>query len=356
MRSLISNKITSGERITDDEALWLYQEADLADLQEWATQVKTRFHNPKVATYLIMRIINYTNICVALCDYCSFYRLPKSAEGYVLTKQDIFDKIDEIHELGGDFVGFNGGHNPKLNVDWYCDLFSSIRKKYPDHLEFYAMTVAEMMYISKRAKMSYFDVATKLKEAGATWITGGGSEILTNEFRKRHSPLKYTADDYMQAQSEIIRAGVNTTATMVVGFDESLEERVEHLHRTRDLQDQTSGLFSFLTWTYKPIDNDFAGDEISHEDYLRHLAVCRIYLDNVKHIRTSVLTQNKNAFKGLHYGANDFDIPLEDEVTQKAGAVVNKDIEMVLQQAKDEGFEVEFRAMSRLGPKRRQRS
>ena len=160
----------------------------------------------------------------------------------------------------------------------------------------------------------------------------------------------------MQAQSEIIRAGVNTTATMVVGFDESLEERVEHLHRTRDLQDQTSGLFSFLTWTYKPIDNDFAGDEISHEDYLRHLAVCRIYLDNVKHIRTSVLTQNKNAFKGLHYGANDFDIPLEDEVTQKAGAVVNKDIEMVLQQAKDEGFEVEFRAMSRLGPKRRQRS
>lgn len=345
-RDSLDGKIANGDRITDLDAAWLYREASLEDLRRWATSVKSRFHDPQTATYLIMRIINYTNVCVALCDYCSFYELPKSSKGYVLTKQAIFDKIDEVLALGGDFVGFNGGHNPRLSVDWYADLFASIRNRYGDSIEFYALTVAELIYIARHCKMTPFEAASRLREAGVRWITGGGAEILTNEFRARHSPLKYTADEYIDGQKQILQAGVRTTATMVVGFDESIEERIEHLRRCRNLQDETNGLFSFLTWTYKAFGNKLGGEEISGEDYLRHLAVCRIYLDNVRMIRTSVLTQNANALTGLHYGANDFDIPLEDEVTQKAGATIERDIESVLAAARNEGFKLEFRPMA----------
>jgi len=346
MKLKIEAKIQAQERITDDEACYLYNEASLDDLQKWASQVRGRYHEPKKATYLIMRIINYTNICVAKCDYCAFYRLPGSKEGYILPLKEIFARFDEIISLGGDFVGFNGGFNPALKVSWYCDMFSKIREHYGDGVEFYGMTVAELMYIAKRSHISYYDASIRLKKAGVRWITGGGSEILTNGFRARHSPLKYTADEFIQAQEEILRAGVRTTATMVIGFDETVEERIEHLRRTRHLQDKTSGLFSFLTWTYKPYDTDLGGKEVSHQEYLRHLAVCRIYLDNIKHIRTSVLTQNENALKGLHFGANDFDIPLEDEVTQMAGATINRNIKDVLNQARAQGFEPVYRPMA----------
>jgi len=345
-RETLDAKIARGARISDEEAAWLYNDAALEDLRRWSTEVKSRFHDPQTATYLIMRIINYTNVCVALCDYCSFYELPKSDKGYVLTKQAIFDKIDEVLALGGDFVGFNGGHNPRLSVDWYADLFRSIREKYGDRIEFYALTVAELIYIARHCKMTPLEAASRLREAGVRWITGGGAEILTNAFRTRHSPLKYTADEYIDGQKQILAAGLRTTATMVVGFDETIEERIEHLRRCRELQDETGGLFSFLTWTYKAFGNQLGGEEITGEEYLRHLAVCRIYLDNVPMIRTSVLTQNANALKGLHFGANDFDIPLEDEVTQKAGATIETDIESVLTAARSEGFELDFRPMA----------
>lgn len=348
MRHTIEQKIRNAERITDKEAYYLYSQASLADLREWATMVRARFHEPAKATYLIMRIINYTNVCVAKCDYCSFYRLPKSSEGYVLPQSQIFAKIDEILALGGDFVAFNGGFNPRLKLDWYQRTFQSIRQHYGDTIEFFALTVAEMMYVAKLCRMSYQEVCFALKEVGVRWITGGGAEILTNEFRQRHSPLKYTADDYLTAQEAILNAGLQSTATMVIGFDESIDERIEHLRRVRDLQDRVEGrLFSFLSWTYKPYHNQLGGQEIGPDEYLRHLAVSRVYLDNFLHIRTSVLTQNDNALHGLHYGANDFDIPLEDEVTQMAGAVINHNISAILDQARAEGFEPVFRSMAK---------
>ena len=348
MRDQIEHKVTEGLRLTDEEAFYCYEDASLADLKRWATAVRARFHKPDEATYLIMRIINYTNVCVAKCDYCSFYRLPKSPDGYVLPLDRIFAKIDEILEMGGDFVGFNGGFNPRLKLDWYTDTFSKIRERYGDSIEFYALTVAEMMYVAKLCRISYEEVCRALGDAGVRWITGGGSEILTNEFRERHSPQKYTADDYLVAQETIMRSGLNSTGTMVIGFDESVAERVEHLRRIRDLQDRVTadglpGLFSFLSWTYKPYHNDLGGEEVDGETYLRHLATTRLYLDNIRHMRTSVLTQNDNALHGLHYGANDFDIPIEDEVTEMAGAVINKNLEEILQQARAEGFKPMFR-------------
>ena len=347
MKTQIAEKVKTGTRISDEEAQYLYTRADMEDLRRWATAARARFHDPATATYLIMRIINYTNICVAKCDYCSFYRLPRSPEGYVLPRPKIFAKIDEILELGGDFVAFNGGFNPKLKLDWYENTFADIRRRYGDTIEFYALTVAEMMYVAKLCRLPYARVCHALKDAGVRWITGGGSEILTNGFRERHSPQKYTADDYLAAQEEILNAGLKSTATMVIGFDESIAERIEHLRRVRQLQDRTGrGLFSFLSWTYKPFHNELGGSEVAPETYLRHLAVTRLYLDNFRHIRTSVLTQNDNALRGLHYGADDFDIPLEDEVTQMAGATIDRNIQGILDQAGNEGFAPVYRHMA----------
>jgi cyclic dehypoxanthinyl futalosine synthase len=180
MREIIAAKVDTGTRINDEEANYLYQEASLDDLSRWATTIRNRRHPEDEATYLIMRIINYTNVCVAKCDYCSFYRLPKSPEGYVTPLDQIFAKIDEIIQLGGDFVAFNGGFNPKLKLDWYENTFSKIRERYGDSIEFFALTVAEMMYVAKLCRISYREVCLALKDAGVRWITGGGAEILTN--------------------------------------------------------------------------------------------------------------------------------------------------------------------------------
>jgi cyclic dehypoxanthinyl futalosine synthase len=347
MRQEMDRKVEKNLRLTVEDANYLYREASMEDLRRWATQARARFHPADQATYLTMRIINYTNICVALCDYCSFYRLPKSSEGYVMKREDIFAKIDEILELKGDFVAFNGGFNPKLKLDWYVDTFAAIRAKYGDSVEFFAMTVAEMMYVAKLCRLSYDHVCNALKDAGVRWITGGGAEILTNDFRMRHSPRKYRVEDYYDAQAAILNAGLSSTATMVIGFDESIEERIEHLNTLRDFQDRMANkLFSFLSWTYKPYNNDLGGEEVAPEVYWRHLAVSRLFLDNFKHIRTSVLTQNENALRGLHFGANDFDIPLEDEVTEMAGAVIDRNIEGIVQAARDEGFEPVYRYMA----------
>jgi cyclic dehypoxanthinyl futalosine synthase len=273
--------------------------------------------------------------------------LPNQQGGYVLSREDVFAKIDELVELGGDLVGFNGGFNPRLPLDYYCDLFASVRERYGERVEFYALTVAEFVFLADRARLSYAEAATRLRDAGVHWITGGGSEILTEDFRARHAKWKYLVSDYFEAQRAIVEAGLNTTATMVIGFDETLDERLEHLQRTRDFQDEVGGLFSFLCWTYKPYGTAFGGREISPQEYRRWIALSRIFLDNVKHIRTSVLTQNEEAFRALDYGADDFDLPIEDEVTEKAGATIDLDLEGLLAVPRRLGYEVEYRRAER---------
>jgi cyclic dehypoxanthinyl futalosine synthase len=334
-------------RISIDEARELWLEAGDDDLKRLAQQARARYHEPDRATYMVMRIINYTNVCVAQCDYCAFYVLPNQNGGYVLSRDDVFAKIDELLEFGGDLVAFNGGFNPKLPLDYYCDLFTSVRERYGDRVEFYALTVAEFVFLADRAGLSYADAAARLRDAGVHWVTGGGSEILTEDFRRRHAKWKYTVLDYFEAQRAIVDSGMRTTATMVIGFDETLEERLEHLQRTRDFQDETGGLFSFLCWTYKPYGTAFGGREISAHEYQRHIGLSRIFLDNVKHIRTSVLTQNEEAFRALDFGADDFDLPIEDEVTQKAGARIDLDLEGLLAIPRSLGYRVEYRRAER---------
>ena len=340
----IEKKIVQNQRITRHEAHDLFSHGTDDELSRLATHVKQRHHNADhQATYLIMAIVNYTNICVAACDYCSFYRLPHQSGTYLLNFDQICEKIDQVAQLGGTLVSFNGGFHPKLKIWDYAKLFEKIHRKYPQ-LTFYEMTVAEFMFSCKLSKTSYAEGAQILKNSGCQWITGGGAEILDDHFRKRHSPGKFTTSDYFEAQRTIMNANIGSTATMVIGFDESLDERFNHLEDLRSFQDSlTNQLPSFLCWSYKPWNNSLGGDEISNQDYLRWLAICRIYLDNFKHIRTSVLTQNQGGLAGLQFGANDFDLPTEDEVTQKAGATISHDFEEILKSCKHLGFKPEKR-------------
>jgi len=339
-------------RIGVEEARALWEEASDEELRRLAQGVRARWHQPDRATYMVMRIINYTNVCVAQCDYCAFYVLPNQDGGYVLSREDVFAKIDELVEFGGDLVAFNGGFNPRLPLDYYCDLFASVRERYGDRVEFYALTIAEFVFLADRAGLSYTDAAARLRDAGVHWVTGGGSEILTEDFRARHAKWKYTVADYFEAQRAIVEAGLQTTATMVIGFDETLDERLEHLQRTRDFQDELlaaghEGLFSFLCWTYKPYGTALGGEEVSAHDYRRWIGLSRIFLDNVPHVRTSVLTQNEDAFRALDFGADDFDLPIEDEVTQKAGATIDLDLERLLEIPRRLGYTVEYRRAER---------
>ncbi len=338
-------KLAAGLPLDRDDARYLYESASDEQLKRLATATRARFHPKDRATYIMMAIVNYTNICVAKCDYCSFYRLPHQSGTYLLSFEEVCKKVDELVSLGGKLVSFNGGFHPKLKLTDYAELFSKIRQRYGTSLEFFEMTVAEFMFSCKLSKLSYEQGATLLRDAGTRWITGGGAEILDDSFRKRHSPGKYTVEDYFKAQSAILAAGMGSTATMVIGFDETLDERLNHLERLRRFQDENAGgLASFLCWTYKPWNNELGGKEVSTAEYLRWLAVSRLFLHNFRHIRTSVLTRNEGALDGLNYGADDFDLPTEDEVTQKAGATISHDFQRILEAARRQGFEPVLRA------------
>jgi cyclic dehypoxanthinyl futalosine synthase len=339
-------RLLAGGRADIAEAGRLFTEASDDQLQALAALVRGRYHAPGVATYLVMAIINTTNVCVARCDYCAFYKLPGQQGSYLLSYEQLCERIDALRSLGGTLVGFNGGFHPDIRIEDYAELFAKLRARYAaDAIEFYEMTVAEFMFVTKRTGLPYAEGARRFAAAGTRWITGGGAEILADSFRLRHSPAKYKVEDYLSAQRAILDAGLGSTATMVIGFDESLAERLSHIERLRRFQDEVNGrLSSFLCWTYKPYHTAAGGQEVSTAEYLRWLAVCRIYLDNIRHLRTSVLTRNADALLGLAYGANDFDLPTEDEVTTKAGATISHDFEALLDSARALGFTVTRRA------------
>lgn len=340
----IRTALLAGERVSTASCGWLFEHATDDELQELATIVRSRFHAPDRATYLVMGIVNYTNVCVARCDYCAFYRFPGDPDTYLLTEDQVADRIAGILSLGGSMVSFNGGFHPELRIADYTRLFQSLRARFPQTIAYYEMTVAEFMFICKRTGISYADGARQFKDSGTEWISGGGAEILADSFRLRHSPGKYKVEDFYAAQAAVLDAGLGSTATMVIGFDESLDERLAHLDRLRRFQDERrqpgvdGDLASFLCWTYKPWNTDLGGQEVGTREYLRWLAICRIHLDNVRHIRTSVLTRNDDALLGLRYGADDFDLPTEDEVTVKAGATISHEFEQILDSARALGF------------------
>ncbi len=334
----IEAKVERGRGLSVGEAAALWDSANDEELARLATISRDLRFPPGVATYLVMAIVNYTNVCVARCDYCAFYRLPRHPEAYLLDLDQLSERIEALRSLGGTLVAFNGGFHPKLKLLDYAVLFREIHRRFPE-LTFFEMTVAEFMYSCKASRLSYAEGAAMLREHGVQWVTGGGAEVLTDSFRLRHSPLKYKVADFYDAQRAILEGGLGSTATMVIGFDETLEERLEHLESLRRFQDEVGGaLPSFLCWTYKPWNTELGGQEIPLREYLRWLAICRLFLSNVAHVRTSVLTRNEDALRGLAFGADDFDLPTEDEVTQQAGAVISHDFEAILAAARDLGI------------------
>lgn len=344
METKIHARVAAQEPISREEAEWLFTQGSDTLLQTLACEVRDRYHPRGEATYLIMSILNFTNVCVAGCKYCSFYKYPHQSGAYTLSFEQIQAKLDALIGYGGSLVGFNGGFHPKLTLHDYRALFERVHVQYPQ-LSFFEMTVAEFMFYCKQAKIPYAEGVEILAAGGTRWITGGGAEVLDDNFRRRLSPGKYTVEDYFSAQAAVLQGGLGSTATMVIGFGEPLEERMNHLERLREFQTVMEGrLPSFLCWTYKPYNNQWGGQEISTQEYLRWLAVCRIYLHNFVHIRTSVLTKNEEALQGLLYGANDFDLPIEDEVTQKAGATVSVEFESILQAARMLGYTPVHRA------------
>src|SRR4029450_5856074 len=318
----IGDKVRRGERISGGEALALYREASTSVLGMLADAVRARKHPDGLVTYIIDRNVNYTNVCVAKCNFCAFYRPVGSADGYVLGFDELFRKIDETIAVGGVQLLLQGGHNPDLPLSWYEDLFRAIKPRYPA-FKLHALSPPEIIHLSRLSQLAVPDVIARLIAAGLDSIPGGGAEILVDRVRKLlHCYGKATADEWLDVMRYAHRAGLRTTATMMYGTVESDEERLEHLLRLRDLQDQTGGFTAFITWSYQPSNTELAGTEATGVDYLRTLALARIVLDNFDNLQGSWGRRGgKGGQLSLAYGANDMgSVMIEENVVRAAGA------------------------------------
>jgi len=321
----ILDKALSGERITDEEALVLLRSRDLVSVGRAADDLRNRKIDRRRVTFIIDRNVNYTNVCYTDCDFCAFYRRPgDTREGYLLPKAIIFKKIEETLALGGTALLMQGGHHPDLGVDYYEDLFSSIKARYPIHL--HALSPSEIQHAARRSKVSIPQALTRLRDAGLDSLPGGGAEILVDRVRKIISPKKTTSAEWLGIMRDAQRLGMSTTATMMYGHVETLEERVEHMRRVRELQDEMHGFRAFISWTFQR-DGNRLSDQVPEEtrptsfDYLLTQAVSRIYLDNVDHIQSSWVTQGMKVGQvALGFGADDMgSVMIEENVVSAAG-------------------------------------
>ena len=321
----VLEKALDGERIDEQDAAELLRSRDLVAVGRVANEIRNRLTDPQRITFIVDRNINYTNICTTDCDFCAFYRRPgDQREGYLLPKPVIFRKIEETMAIGGTGVLMQGGHHPDLGIDFYEDLFRSIKARYPIHL--HCLSPSEIQHISRRSKLSIADTLRRLHEAGLDSVPGGGAEILTERVRKIIAPQKTKSHEWLAIMREAQMQGLSTTATMMYGHVETLEERVEHMRRIRELQDETRGFRAFISWTFQR-DGNRLDDQVADEnmptsfDYLLTQAVSRIYLDNVPHIQSSWVTQGmKIGQVALGFGADDMgSVMMEENVVSAAG-------------------------------------
>jgi cyclic dehypoxanthinyl futalosine synthase len=343
----LGDRITNGGRLTAAEALLLYREAPTYWLGRMATAVRHRKHPSAIVTYIIDRNVNYTNICVARCNFCAFYRPVGHAEGYVLGFDEIFRKIDETIAVGGVQLLLQGGHNPDLPLAWYEDLFRAVKGRYPD-FKLHALSPPEVVHLARMSRLRVPDVIDRLIAAGLDSIPGGGAEILVDRVRKLlNCYSKATADEWLDVMRQAHRAGLRTTATMMYGTVETMEERVEHLCRLRTLQDETGGFTAFITWSYQPEHTERGGSEATGIDYLRTLALSRLVLDNFDNLQASWVTQGgKVGQMSLAFGANDMgSVMIEENVVRAAGASYCMDEVEIVRNVEDAGFVAKRRNM-----------
>jgi len=349
----IAAKVTAGERLTAPEALELYRHAPTRLLGRLADAVRERKHPDRVVTYIIDRNVNYTNVCVAKCTFCAFYRPVGSPEGYVLGFEELFRKIDETIAVGGVQLLLQGGHNPDLPLSWYEDLFRAIKERYPS-FKLHALSPPEVIHLSRLSQLPVPAIINRLMAAGLDSIPGGGAEILVDRVRKAlHCHGKASADEWLDVMRHAHRAGLRTTATMMYGTVETDEERLEHLLRLRAVQDETGGFTAFITWSYQPEHTELGGTEATGIDYLRTLALARIVLDNFDNLQASWVTQGgKVGQLSLAYGANDMgSVMIEENVVRAAGASYCMDEVEIVRNIEDAGFVAKRRNMhyERLG-------
>jgi cyclic dehypoxanthinyl futalosine synthase len=349
----IAAKVTAGERLSAPEALELYRRAPTRLLGRLADAVRERKHPDRVVTYIIDRNVNYTNVCVAKCSFCAFYRPVGSPEGYVLGFEELFTKIDETIAVGGNQLLLQGGHNPDLPLSWYEDLFRAIKERYPS-FKLHALSPPEVIHLSRLSQLPVPAIIDRLMAAGLDSIPGGGAEILVDRVRKAlHCHGKASADEWLDVMRHAHRAGLRTTATMMYGTVETDEERLEHLLRLRAVQDETGGFTAFITWSYQPEHTELGGSEATGIDYLRTLALARIMLDNFDNLQASWVTQGgKVGQLSLAYGANDMgSVMIEENVVRAAGASYCMDEVEIVRNIEDAGFVAKRRNMhyERLG-------
>jgi len=343
----LERKVREGGRVDRHEALELYLRAPTSNLGRLADDIRARKHPERLVTYIIDRNVNYTNICVARCNFCAFYRPVGSSEGYVLGFDEIFRKIDETIALGGGQLLLQGGHNPDLPLQWYEDLFRAVKARYPT-FRLHALSPPEVIHISRLSQLSVAEVVDRLIEAGLDSIPGGGAEILVDRVRKLLNCYgKATADEWLGVMRSGHRAGLRTTATMMYGTVETVEERLEHLFRLRELQDETGGFTAFITWSYQPEHTELGGGEATGIEYLRTLAIARIVLDNFDNLQASWVTQGgKVGQLSLAYGANDMgSVMIEENVVRAAGASYCMDEIEIVRNIENAGFTPKRRNM-----------
>jgi cyclic dehypoxanthinyl futalosine synthase len=343
----IADKIRAGERVDAVEALALYRGAPTPLLGRLADAVRARKHPAGIVTYIIDRNVNYTNVCVAKCNFCAFYRPVGSAEGYVLGFDELFRKIDETIAVGGVQLLLQGGHNPDLPLAWYEDLFRAIKARYAT-FKLHALSPPEVIHLSRLSQLSVPQVIDRLIAAGLDSIPGGGAEILVDRVRRLlHCYGKATADEWLDVMRHAHRAGLRTTATMMYGTVETDEERIEHLLRLRAVQDETGGFTAFITWSFQPDHTELGGAEATGIEYLRTLAIARILLDNFDNLQASWVTQGgKVGQLSLAYGANDMgSVMIEENVVRAAGASYCMDEAEIVRNIEDAGFVAKRRNM-----------
>ena len=319
----ILDSAAGGTRITSDEAVLLFEQADLLDLADSADRIRQRLHPDNVISYIIDRNINYTNVCKEFCTFCAFYRVKGDAEAYVLPDHVIYKKIEETLALGGTGILMQGGVHPDLKIEYYERLLSGIKERFPIHC--HCFSPPEILNIAKVSKMTVPEVFKRLRQAGLDSMPGGGGEILDDEIRTAISPLKCKTDDWLMVHREAHRLNMRTTATMMIGVGETIHHRIRHLQRLRDLQDETGGFTAFIPWTFQPENTELAQrnlPEVTAAEYLRLLALSRIYLDNFQNVQVSWLTVGlKVGQVGLRFGVNDMgSIMIEENVISAAGA------------------------------------
>lgn len=347
LKNELTGKVLAGERISPAEALELY-EWPLENLGALANarrdQIKRSCYNARgheIVTYIVDRNINYTNVCNVYCKFCAFYRTETDPDHYVLTHEQIDQKLDELSAAGGVQILMQGGHHPKLTFDWYLDLLQHIRGKYP-HINIHGFSPPELQHFADLFRMPLREVISQFKEAGLGSIPGGGGEILVDRVRQRISPLKCDSDSWLEVMQTAHELGLKSSATMMFGHVETVEDRIEHLQRVREQQDKSGGFTAFICWTFQPENTVLkVARRTSVAEYLRMQALSRVFLDNIPNVQSSWVTQGPEIGQiALKYGANDFgSVMMEENVVSSAGTTFRLNAEQIEALIRDAGYE-----------------